>query len=917
MKKIVKVLLWWWLRVCLSFQRGMKKIILILLCLWAFPVAASHIVGGEFEIVHISGSRYRINLILYFDELNGSAGARDPGVDARIFRKRDNALMREVYLPLSNQTPVNYTQPACSHGEIVTTRILYTTTVQLTAQEYSDAQGYYLSWERCCRNYTITNIYSNDPLAGGQYAGQTFYLEFPPVVVDGLPFINSSPRLFPPLNDYACPRRPYYVDFAGVDDDGDSLVYSIVTPLNTKTADALPLPDYRPRPRPYPEVVYRPPFNPDNILGGMPDLRISEDGFLTVTPTMIGLFVFAVRCEEYREGVKIGELRRDFQMLVVDGCNPAEPPQILGKKLTEPAFGFDTDMTVTFSNDVADTERCIQIQVSDPDALRADDNFSENITIRAIPLNFKKDVSGVLPDIKAATLVNGSTQTFEICFERCPYVEDGPFQIGIVAYDDACSLPLSDTLKVTVNIEPPENSDAYFTTANVTETLAEGQKKSWQIEGRDDDLDPLVLGVITDGFNLADVGMELQFLEQADGLYRSQLVWDSRCDVFDFSMKTFFEIKLLIEDTDECNFNDPDTMVFHLSILLPGNADPVISTDLSTDEVQQGISRKVFESLSFNVFGEDADLDNLVLKCQGNVFNLGTYGMTFPEMSGAGHVESQFNWSMLCDKLNLAGKDAFELMFLVIDNGNKCRLYKADTLTVMVKAEPPDNAGPVLTVASTNPDLPFIDHQQTVFAGQQISLGLASTDADLGPADHIAIEMIEAQGSVEPSGYVFEPVTGQGNIQTTFTWNTDCSIFQDGVYENTYTFTFRTYDDRCFSAQADTVKIDFTVKDVESKAFEFLPPNFVSPDNDENQRNEFFGMVKLDPATGQLENILPPDNCVGHFVGITIYNRWGIQVFESTSRDFRWFPDEAAAGIYFYSLIFSDKEFKGSVTVRN
>ena len=44
-------------------------------------------------------------------------------------------------------------------------------------------------------------------------------------------FINSSPRLFPPLNDYACPRKPYYVDFAGVDDDGDSLVYSLVTPL--------------------------------------------------------------------------------------------------------------------------------------------------------------------------------------------------------------------------------------------------------------------------------------------------------------------------------------------------------------------------------------------------------------------------------------------------------------------------------------------------------------------------------------------------------------------------------------------------------------------------------------------------------------------------------------------------------------
>src|SRR5690349_2044898 len=216
----------------------MKKILLVLLCLWAFPVLASHIVGGEFEILYVSGNRYRINLILYFDELNGAAGARDPSVDARIFRKRDNAVMMNVFLPFSSQTPVNYTQPACSHGEVVTSKIIYTTVVTLSPQQYSDAQGYYLAWERCCRNYNITNIYSDNPLLGGNYAGQTFYLEFPPVVKDGQPFINSSPQLFPPLNDYGCPRRPYYVDFAGTDKDGDSLVYSIVTPLNTKTADA-------------------------------------------------------------------------------------------------------------------------------------------------------------------------------------------------------------------------------------------------------------------------------------------------------------------------------------------------------------------------------------------------------------------------------------------------------------------------------------------------------------------------------------------------------------------------------------------------------------------------------------------------------------------------------------------------------
>lgn len=895
----------------------MKKIILFFLCLGAFPVVASHIVGGEFEMIHLSGTRYRVNLILYFDELNGSIGARDPSVDARIFRKRDNRVMMDVFLPLVSETPVSYTQPSCSHGEIVTTRMLYSTVVELSAEQYGDPDGYYLSWERCCRNYSITNIYSDDPLSSGLYAGQTFYLEFPAVVANGQAFYNSSPRLFPPLNDYACPRRPYYVDFAGVDDDGDSLVYSLVTPLNTKTADALPLPDRRPRPRPYPLVNYRSPFGPSNIIGGMPDLHISTDGFLTVTPTVLGLFVFAVRCEEYRDGVKIGEVRRDFQMLVVDGCAPAEPPQILGKKATDASFLYDEEMTVSFSNDVADTERCIQVQVSDADALREADNYTENVSIRAIPLNMKKDVSGILPAVRNATLINGSIVTFDVCFNRCPFEEAGPVQIGIVAYDDACSLPLSDTLKVNVMVEPPDNSNTYFTTPNVTASVVEGNPAEWPIEAHDDDGDQIVLGVVADGFNPADVGMEIQYVEEAPGLYRAKLVWDSRCDVYDFSKRTAFEIKVFAEDLDECSFNHPDTMVFHLSIVLPGNTDPVISTDLTNQQVQEGITKKILESLSFNVFGDDADGDLLKLKAQGNTFDLATYNMSFPGDTANGHVASPFNWELLCDKVNLKEKDTFNLMFIVVDNANKCRLYKADTLALQVRADSIENTAPELSVVSMNPDLPFSNNEQTLELGQQISLDLVSADADVSPVDHLVIEMIGAEGNVVPEGYSFETARGVSKLRAAFTWNPDCSIFHDGVYDNQYRFTFRTYDDRCQNVKADTVAVGLEIRDIVNDIPAFIPPNFVSADHDPGQHNEFFAMVRLNEATGELEDIMPKDNCVGHFVGIAIYNRWGKLVFESNDRKFRWYPDEDASGIYFYTLTFSDKEFKGSITVRN
>ena len=41
-----------------------------------YPCGGFAIVGGEFELIHIAGNRYQLNLIIYFDELNGSEGAK-------------------------------------------------------------------------------------------------------------------------------------------------------------------------------------------------------------------------------------------------------------------------------------------------------------------------------------------------------------------------------------------------------------------------------------------------------------------------------------------------------------------------------------------------------------------------------------------------------------------------------------------------------------------------------------------------------------------------------------------------------------------------------------------------------------------------------------------------------------------------
>lgn len=904
----------------------MKKLLLVfILLLWFVPAKASHIVGGEFELLWISGNTYRVNMILYYDDLLGETGG-DASVTIRFFRKRDNAIvLNELILFPISDTPVEYFQPECSDGSIETGKVIYTTTVTLSPAIYNDPDGYYMAWERCCRNYVINNIYSENPNAGGtRMAGQTFYLEFPPVVKNGVPFINSSPQLFPPLSDYACPNRRYYVDFAGTDPDGDSLVYTIVTPLSTIEVSALPSSGF-PHAGPYPEIQWKPGFSVNNIMNGNPDLAISSDGLLTVTPSplSIGLYVFAIKCEEFRGGVKIGEVRRDFQMLVQDACPVAEPPRIVGKAPDDIEFGTTGNLSVTFANTLSDEERCFEVRVSDPDALKFDDNFQEDIRIKAIPIGFKRNISEVLPVVTTATIANDGTATFNICLPECPYLESGIFQIGIVAFDDACTLPLSDTLVVTIDLEPPPNQAPQFNNpGNLTEIIAileEGDPlQTWPIQVTDADGDVLTYRLVPVDFTLGDVGMTFtgSLTGQQTGPLNKQLTWDPKCDVYDFTEKTNFELYFIVDDNDHCLFNHADTTKFNLTINLPGNSDPIIDNNITSGIDTLKITRKIYgDPIQINVTGTDADIDDvIVLRGNGIGFNASTYGVTFPKTSGNGTLFSQFNWALTCDNINLEERDIFEFNLQVVDSTNKCGFYKADTLHLIVFVEPPDNEPPELIITSERVNQPLIDGSMTVILGDSLELTLTGMDGDIQPKDVLKIELLSQSGNLEPEDYTFVAEEGIDPLLVPFTWNADCSIFKNNIYENNYLFTFLLSDNRCFNEKSDTVTVAITIKDVDGGDQNFIPPNVFSPNGDD--KNEFFAMVKQTETPGELVSILPMDNCQGEFIGISIYNRWGKQVFESFDRNFRWYGEGMPVGVYYYFLKYSNKEYKGTVSIQ-
>ena len=128
----------------------MRKQLAFVFILISSSSFASHIVGGEFELLHVQNFRYRLNLIIYFDVLNGNEQAEDSFVTVRFFRKADHTPIMDIFIPKIGAQRVEYFQPDCSMGEIVTNRLEYSTEITLSDEIFNDLGGYYVVWESQC-----------------------------------------------------------------------------------------------------------------------------------------------------------------------------------------------------------------------------------------------------------------------------------------------------------------------------------------------------------------------------------------------------------------------------------------------------------------------------------------------------------------------------------------------------------------------------------------------------------------------------------------------------------------------------------------------------------------------------------------------------------------------------------------------
>jgi gliding motility-associated-like protein len=650
----------------------MKKLLLAIftnfLCL--SQALATHIVGGEFELQVVkgqSGVSHRLNMNLYFDDINGSVAAIDQQVNVGFFSKKNNILIGYVSLPLVSNNLIGYTNPACSQAASVRTRLIqYSQLINLNPDNFTEAEGYYIVWERCCRNNVISNI--QNPGA----AGSIFFLTFPPLKQNNLLFINSSPSFKVLTGDYICINRPFVFEFGATDSDGDELRYSLVTPFNsyvsTKDDPKPVLPEPIPSNRSgYPTVNWANGYDILNVIPGSNPLKVnSKTGQLTVTANKTGLYVFCVLTEEYRNGIKIGEVRRDFQLSVID-CPINNAPNTLFKEKGKSGF-YDSANTLTVK---LGDKKCFTLLGTDQDP-------NQILNLKVIPVNFKSN-----PTISPSTLQSSSskdTLRAEVCFDECTESLDGkPFVFDVITSDNGCPQPLTNTLRMSVIFEPRPNfaptiSSDLFNQRGESEI---GKLLKFNLFGIDKDNDNITLTARGQGFSLAQAGMSFAG-GSGVGKVTSPFTWTPVCDP---TRKSDYVVDFIVTDT-RCGRNLKDSISVTLKFIPPKNDQPVVKTSLIKNEVEVILNGTEPQPINFDVISTDINSDPLKLYAQPKGFDLKSVGMVWTDASGVAKIINPFAWKPECSYLKGKESAIYNIDFITEDN--TCSPYRFDTVRVVI-----------------------------------------------------------------------------------------------------------------------------------------------------------------------------------------------------------------------------------------
>ena len=314
----------------------MKQIVIFFfIFLFPFGSIADHIIGGDIYYDDLGGGNYKFYITIYRD-CNAEGAWFDDPLKLTVYNNGSLVVNMNVPFPGFVTIPVDFDNPcATAPTNVCVQRAIYQTTLQLPPI----VGGYTISYQRCCRGPNVDNIVNPDD------TGLTLTTQIPGSETGHSN--NSSPRFinYPPI--LLCAGEELSIDHSAIDPDGDELVYSLVSPyVGGNSFDPAP---NQADPPPYFPVQWIGGFNSENPLGPGSNSTIEPDGMLTVSPNIIGLFVFGVRVQEFRDGELIGETIRDFLFKVFD-CNITMQAILPQQEELSSFISYCQGLTVEFEN---------------------------------------------------------------------------------------------------------------------------------------------------------------------------------------------------------------------------------------------------------------------------------------------------------------------------------------------------------------------------------------------------------------------------------------------------------------------------------------------------------------------------------------------------------------------------------------
>ena len=254
-----------------------------------------------YTITNYPANTYRVTLKFYRDCSNGipAPGSFPLDYNSNTCGSNNSVTMNQVSSQNITPTCGAISDPCNTPGVVGIEEYIYQATITLP----NNCPDWILSVCEAARNNAITTI--NNP--GSQNLCVQSELN------NTSNYNNNSPIFTAYPTPYLCVGQQYCYNNGATDPDGDSLVYSLVTPLNTAPGGT---------------INYNAGFSAFNPISGTTTFD-SFTGDLCMLSNQVQVSVVAMKVSEFRNEIFIGSVIRDIQIIVLNNCATL-PPVLTG-----------------------------------------------------------------------------------------------------------------------------------------------------------------------------------------------------------------------------------------------------------------------------------------------------------------------------------------------------------------------------------------------------------------------------------------------------------------------------------------------------------------------------------------------------------------------------------------------------------